>query len=105
MQASNIQCRYITGTDHAWNAVKLDGLWYNIDVTWDDKNNGVSYDYFLCGKINWKKHRTTEATAGFGYNEKMPILNWAGTLLYWGWPVIIIGILIIFYKIKKKWGN
>lgn len=41
---------------HAWNQVQVDGIWYNIDVTWDDplvENQVVSdgsnivYDYFL----------------------------------------------------------
>lgn len=25
-----------TGASHAWNKVKIDGEWYNVDVTWDD---------------------------------------------------------------------
>ena len=37
---------------HAWNAVKLNGKWYHIDLTWDDPivSNGsdiISHDYFL----------------------------------------------------------
>lgn len=41
---------------HAWNQVQVDGIWYNMDVTWDDplvENQVVSdgsnivYDYFL----------------------------------------------------------
>ena len=35
---------------HAWNKVKLDGDWYNIDVTWDDPVSSkpmLNYDYFL----------------------------------------------------------
>ena len=34
---------------HVWNAVKLDGKWYYVDVTWDDpsgKSDTISYDYF-----------------------------------------------------------
>lgn len=36
---------------HAWNLVKINGSWYNIDLTWDDTNNstaydGYSYDFF-----------------------------------------------------------
>ena len=35
---------------HAWNKVKIDGQWYNIDVTWDDPTGTrpiLLYDYFL----------------------------------------------------------
>lgn len=36
---------------HAWNLVKINGSWYNIDLTWDDTNSntaydGYSYDFF-----------------------------------------------------------
>ena len=63
---------YITGTAsnragfkglHAWNKVKVDGRWYNMDVTWDDPvtsdgSNIVTYDYFLISdkKMN-RDHR------------------------------------------------
>lgn len=40
--------------NHAWNQVKVDGEWYNIDVTWDDPiidgvtdNSNIRYDYFM----------------------------------------------------------
>lgn len=41
---------------HAWNQVRVNGLWYNIDVTWDDPllngetvtdGSNMIYDYFL----------------------------------------------------------
>ena len=28
---------------HAWNKVKLDGKWYNVDVCWADTSDGMSY--------------------------------------------------------------
>lgn len=33
---------------HQWNCVKLDDNWYQVDVTWDDSDNGdlCRYDYF-----------------------------------------------------------
>lgn len=31
---------------HAWNLVKLDGEWYYTDVTWDDSEYGIFYEYF-----------------------------------------------------------
>lgn len=41
------------GASHAWNMVKVDGEWYNIDITWDDPTGHeqdnldyVRYNYF-----------------------------------------------------------
>ncbi|MBQ8525698.1 MAG: hypothetical protein IJ460_03115 [Clostridia bacterium] len=34
--------------NHAWNVVYIDGSWYNIDTTWDDKEGyGVTHRYFM----------------------------------------------------------
>jgi len=41
------------GDSHAWNVVKADGKWYNLDTTWDDPiltnvdETNVRYRYFL----------------------------------------------------------
>ena len=51
-----IPCVLLTGTanggGHMWNAVQMDdGLWYLLDVTWDDQTDryGIFYDFFLIG--------------------------------------------------------
>ncbi len=41
MDYLGIECIIVEGTanggeDHAWNMVKIDETWYNVDVTWDD---------------------------------------------------------------------
>ena len=54
MDLMGIPCDYVRGVacngdNHAWNAVQLDGQWYQVDVTWDDQPEcygGVDYSYF-----------------------------------------------------------
>ena len=65
--AAGIKCEIMQGTatnssgqteSHAWNCVKINGIWYEIDATWDDpiivgtgyKANTYKYRYFLKGK-------------------------------------------------------
>lgn len=61
----DIPCLIIPGTavsggssgGHVWNAVRIDGVWYNVDVTWDDptstsliNQDNSRLDYFLVGQ-------------------------------------------------------
>ncbi len=47
MLRAGVDCRVITGTGnggaHAWNLVKIDGQYYNVDVTFDSDNGTDSY--------------------------------------------------------------
>ncbi len=47
---TGINATQITGTAdggaHMWNAVNIDGKWYQTDVTWDDGSDYLSYAYF-----------------------------------------------------------
>ena len=59
------------GDSHAWNVVKVDGEWYNIDSTWDDPilsnvdETNIRYRYFLCPD-EWLHNKSH-----FSINEKV----------------------------------
>ena len=65
---AGISCEHITGSVaaglHAWNQVRIDGKWYNIDVCWDDPVSNrpiLSYKYFLLSDGDFfKSHYTTD---------------------------------------------
>lgn len=54
MQKLNIPCYFCMGTsnggNHAWNIVRIDGKYYNVDLSWDDTlgeaTGQISYSYF-----------------------------------------------------------
>lgn len=54
-----------THTAHMWNYVQMeDGLWYAVDLTWDDtdgeNSRQVKYDYFLKGSKSFNKNHFPE---------------------------------------------
>ena len=61
-----IDCRVITGTSHneshAWNIVRLNGVYYDLDATWDAQRD--PYGYFLKCEADFDDHtRDAEYTA------------------------------------------
>ena len=55
---SGVNVRVIPGTGnstlHAWNIVELNGVYYNVDSTWDAGKD--SYAYFLCSEADFSGH-------------------------------------------------
>jgi len=56
--AAGLDTRIISGTSkgqgHAWNIVKIDGKYYNLDSTWDAGRS--QYSYFLKGTGDFAEH-------------------------------------------------
>ena len=57
--------------DHAWNIVKLDDLYYNLDATFD-ANEGKPY-WFLRGSANFPDHDPDLTLLGEDFYEQYPI--------------------------------
>ncbi|MGN0154957.1 MAG: transglutaminase domain-containing protein [Lachnospiraceae bacterium] len=53
---------------HAWNVVKVDGAWYNVDATWDDpgEEGDIQYTYFLKCDEDFKNHYRSDKYKGYG---------------------------------------
>lgn len=68
---------YGNGGEHLWNRVKVDGYWYNIDLTWDDHGGDrVGYEYFLkCDEdfVNHESENTRENQDGPDATESHPV--------------------------------
>jgi len=67
MIVSGIEARVVSGKafdaqmrfmPHAWNQVKIDGVWYHVDVTWDDPipdTGGAALHTYLCRADDFMK--------------------------------------------------
>ena len=91
MNACGIECIYIpgtvNGTGHAWNKVKLDGQWYNVDVTWDDPTSGngtpiLSHEYFNVTDAQLLTNHTPGNTMSTGINRWCYSLPVSDSIIY-----------------------
>ena len=72
-KCAGLEATYVVGDTpqggHAWNQVKVDGKWYNIDVTWNDGDYEIHekghyacscYKYFLLSNEDFNKSHRPE---------------------------------------------
>ncbi|MBP3761454.1 MAG: lasso peptide biosynthesis protein [Ruminococcus sp.] len=58
---------------HAWNIACIDGVYYNIDITWDDQNNNE--EYFLKSDEDFPLHIRDEKFSSQDFYEKYPMCD------------------------------
>ncbi len=44
MNAAGIDTMAVTSTSHAWNLIRLNDSWYQVDCTWDDRDGAGGYE-------------------------------------------------------------
>lgn len=71
-----VDCRLIAGDGggpHGWNIAQLDGLYYNLDSTWDAGH--TDYDYFLVSPDNFTDHIRYEEYDTPEFHEYYPMAD------------------------------
>ena len=50
LTAVGVESKLVTSADlHMWSAVKMDGKWYQVDVTWDDPGYASADNHIYFG--------------------------------------------------------
>ena len=71
---AGIDARVISGDSngpHAWNIVKIEGSYYNLDSTWDAGN--TEYEYFLKNAKDFPNHTRDAAYTTAAFTSSYPI--------------------------------
>ena len=99
----NIDCISVwgdAGEDHMWNIVSIDGVWYNIDCTWDDTfaDVEIAYDYFGMAPTEFDVQHRADSYAGYG-KDYLYALPKVGEK-----PIELVGVYIedVFYHIASS---
>lgn len=82
MWEADIPCRIIAGRSqnqtHAWNTVKLDGAWYNLDATWDgvsELGKPMSWVFFLKSMADFSDHTRFPEMDTEEYHTSHPVAS------------------------------
>lgn len=78
MRESGIMVRLVAGSSfgesHAWNIVRINGKYYNLDSTWDAGSSPNKYEYFLISKSQFDRSHVRDAmfrTSAFNSAQPM----------------------------------
>lgn len=101
-----ISCTLVSGIDHMWNAIQINGKWYALDVTWDDtdgkqKNSKEQYQYFLKGEKTFLADVSHRVVNCMFIQDKVPITEYACLTA----PILEKGDYVTQTSVKKSTAN
>ena len=87
-----LECWTVTGKDvqtgggHAWNILQVDGVWYNVDVTWDDgfektAPQFIDRQWFGMGADAFAQTHQTDMPTGVALEYQAPLPTLSNTSL------------------------
>lgn len=72
----------VSGERHAWNIVKLNGRYYDLDATWDEGSSSGSWRYFLRGSGSFDRDHIADPeyiTAAFRADHPISSADYSGS--------------------------
>lgn len=60
----------MTSSNHQWNKIRVQDSWYNVDCTWDDSYDQLTYTYFMKNDAQFKQ--IGSHTPGSAWTAYMP---------------------------------
>ena len=78
--AIGLECKILISSTHSWNLVKIDGEYFQIDVTNDDLGDSPSYENFLKKVLNGADYKVLEE-AMFYSNDTLKLFNISNKLI------------------------
>lgn len=72
-----IDSRIIASDNHGWNIVELNGVYYNVDSTWDAEvySQLNTYHYFMCCPDHFENHDRLEEYITDEFNARYPMAS------------------------------
>jgi uncharacterized protein YjdB len=76
---AGVGCRMLAGNtsngQHGWNIARVNGLYYNLDTTWDAGKSSNQYTYFMKSDADFVNHNRWSQYTGSDFYRQFPMAS------------------------------